>query len=383
MLHLNDMDQLSPFFVNLVLSLRELQKKNNNNIDELAKEIETKRQFFNSELSRLQLSDLHADTGIQVHESTPEPLMTETISSDQDGLNVEKIRMDIFKEVSYDRRSEIRYSGNIQPDIGGGYLFNSGIFKDNLNGSNKLGEPSNSSCTGFISSLQSYIIPLARGDFKYDHEYDNYQNSLKKEKFPGIKKITNAFTAWLKNYHEIYDSVHGPMPIDTIKDKYELSLKEQWSFMSTKSKQQRKKKLQEEKTMAETDSKKWLEFAALSLNLLESVQSAFPYCNNCKGLNPEGTFQIGELKKFLIKEIEQFTPESLQKLINHLNTNSDVSIDSQKLICGGSKDEKDKTLHNFTWHIEKKLSAAQDSISDLDTKSLKINPTNIKGSSPV
>ena len=131
--------------------------------------------------------------------------------------------------------------------------------------------------------------------------------------------------------------------------------------------------IKDQESKAAEDSLKWLNLAAKSLNLLHTINKINtdtpPF--DAATLNPRGIYEIGELKKFLLKELEEkFNPKNIEKLFQHckkhqklLNLDKD---EMQNLI------DLQETIKNF------KSDSYKDSVSELDiNKGLTINARNI------
>jgi hypothetical protein len=296
---------------------------------------------LSKELSQLPSTDvlrnLHKPVNLGISSPATQPIVGET-NSDPNPLP--QIELALIKSQSYEKRSNIYYS-EAALAIDEAYQFNHGIFKDNLN----------SSYTKFISSIDKEFTPK-----------DKYSSRLQDQVIP---KIKDNFTSWFQNFNLVHDSINGASPIENIQEKYPIPLK----LMSPKAVQN----IKDQESKAAEDSLKWLNLADKSLNLLHTINKINtdtpPF--DAATLNPRGIYEIGELKKFLLKELEEkFNPKNIEKLFQHckkhqklLNLDQDAM---QNLI------DLQKTIKSF------KSDSYKDSVSELDiNKGLTINARNI------
>ncbi|MFM7457658.1 MAG: hypothetical protein ACKO3R_03225 [bacterium] len=350
-MRLNDMTSSLPFFTNLISELQGFQKLANNSINNLTTEIIEEQNRLTSEPQRP--VELHVAPEIQVQPKQTNNPLIESPTEEED------LRMALLKAQPYITRSKISYSNNEHPELGDGYLFNPGIFKDRLT---KPKEDSDS-YLNFMSSLQDYFIKKTPEEFADPWKYGEYIQSLKNQPPYPIPLLTEKFSIWLKSYNEVNNVDNGPMPIDLIKDKYELSMWEQLNFTSPQSWQEKQERLQENKEQARRDSQRWLNFVKQSIQFLQEMREYCMYNASSRTayFDPKCMFQLSELQKFIITEVEKFSPEVIKKLIRHTDT-----------------DNNSKAANDFNNSIEFYLKTARSSVSDLDSKNLTINPANIK-----
>jgi hypothetical protein len=226
-----------------------------------AKELSTKL----SQLSPNALKNLHEP-----------PIITELgrekkSDTQASSLELDETRLNLMRETSYHARSNITCP-IAPPEIGEGYQFNHGIFKDNLD-----------SYKHFISNIGK--------------EFTVEDESIQKH----VAEIKTAFSSWLNEFNSIHDSINGAIPIENIREEYNIPLR----LMS----REEIDKIKNNESLAAQSSLRWLNLASHSLKLLDKI--------NTGDLSPRATYKSGELKKFLLKEMEEkFTNENIQKLCN-------------------------------------------------------------------
>ncbi|MFM7457081.1 MAG: hypothetical protein ACKO3R_00255 [bacterium] len=282
------------------------------------------------------LRNLHKPMDLE-SSSAKQPIVGET-NSDPDSLA--RIELDLMKSQSYEERSRIYYS-EAALAIEKAYQFNHGLFQDSLN----------SSYVEFIRSI--------------DKEFTQNDQSFYRFKDQVIPKIKNDFTLWLQNFNSVHDSINGASPIDNIQEKYPIPFTLMYS--------QAVQEIRDKESKAAEDSLKWLNLAGKSLNLLYTINRIntdnAPF--DAATLNPRGIYETGELKKFLLKELEEkFNPKNIEKLVKHckkhhklLNLSEDAK---QNLI------DLQTTIKNF------KSDSYKESVSELDiNQGLTINVRNI------
>jgi hypothetical protein len=288
-----------------------------------------------SQLSPDALKNLHKrENNLKTtYPATAESTLDETSDS------LDQIKLAVNRSESYEKRSGIYYSGTA-PEIGEAYHFNHGIFKDNLN----------SSYIKFISSIEKDFTPK-----------DKYSSRLQEQVIPKIKE---NFTSWFQNFNSAHDPINGAIPIENIQ-KYSILLK----LMSPKDVQE----IKNQESKAAEDSLKWLNLADKSLNLLHTINEIntdnAPY--DAATLSPRGTFEVGELKKFLLTELEKkFNPENIEKLLQHCKKHQKtLNLDKDEMLKLTYLQED---IKNF------KADDYKDSVSELDiNEGLTINASNI------
>jgi len=265
---------------------------------------------------------------------------TEESTLDETSDSLDQIKLAVNRSESYEKRSGIYYSGTV-PEIGEAYQFNHGIFKDNLNCSYKQ----------FISAIEK--------DFTAK---DKYSSRLQDQVIPRIKE---TFTSWLANFNSAHDSINGAIPIENIQEKYSIP----FQLMSPKAVQD----IKDQESKAAKNSLIWLNLANESSNLLSTINKINtndpPY--DAATLNPHATYKIGELKKFLLTELEEkFNPVNIEKLLRHCKKHQ-KTLDLDK-------DALERLTSLQEWIKDFKSDNYKHSVSKLDIKEgLTINARNI------
>jgi hypothetical protein len=270
-----------------------------------------------------ELKQLSPDRLENLHKPQPITNNQQTENNDED---LDEVKLDLARTQDYHSRGKIHYASKAL-EIGVGYQFNRRVFQDNLE-----------TYKAFFSEIDNYFTQA-----------------------PSSLWLTkNDFTKWFKSFQNIHKSDTEIIPIGNIEVP-------KWKLLQTVEDDAQKLQIAQ-------SSKAWLDLANESLKLLKSAHgiNSVPYIGEgADTMNPSGIYQIGELKKFLLAEMqENFNKDNLEKLLKICSDNKKIlgldyhQMENLKKSVGELKSFKPKQ------YLE--------TMSDFDlTESLTLNPKNI------
>lgn len=271
---------------------------------------------LSKELSQLPSTDVLT----KIHEP---PKLTTHNNQGREDEELAETKLALAKTQDYDSRGKINYASK-PLEIGEGYQFNHGLFKDNLN----------SSYIKFISSIDKEFTARPREQLGTKEAEEQLQKA--------IEAVKSPFTSWLNNFNSVHNSTNGAIPIENIQKDYKIPFR----LMS----KEQINEIKQKEDLAAQSSLMWLRLAQKSIRLLDKMATGRYKAGGT--LSQIGAYQIGELIKFLLQEMEEkFSSENTEKLISLCKKNKKTLKLGDGDISSILESLKNFDPHDYAWRV--------------------------------